>query len=121
MELLVVVIIIGILAAIAIPTFLSQRQRGWQAQLTSDVRNAILDVEAEFVTNNGRYPDPAEVVFTTNSDPVNIRLDYNVNDSRTEFCVLGTHDLLPATANIAHYVSGSGVQIFEARPLSPTH
>ena len=39
-ELLVVIIIIGILAAIAIPTFLAQRQRAWEATASSDVRNA---------------------------------------------------------------------------------
>ena len=35
-----VIIIIGIPAAIAIPTFLAQRTRGWEAAAQSDVRNA---------------------------------------------------------------------------------
>jgi type IV pilus assembly protein PilA len=39
-ELLVVIIIIGILAAIAIPTFLSQRLKAQQAASKSDTRNA---------------------------------------------------------------------------------
>ena len=39
-ELLVVVIIIGILAAIAIPVFLSQRQKARDGAVKSDLRNA---------------------------------------------------------------------------------
>ncbi len=39
-ELLVVVIIIGILAAIAIPTFLAQRARAQDSAAQSDLRNA---------------------------------------------------------------------------------
>ena len=54
-ELLVVVIIIGILAAIAIPTFLSQRKNGWEAQARSDVRNAVTNAEAWATSNNGVY------------------------------------------------------------------
>ena len=38
-ELLVVIIIIGILAAIAIPSFLNQRQKANEAACRSDVRN----------------------------------------------------------------------------------
>jgi type IV pilus assembly protein PilA len=39
-ELLIVIIIIGILAAIAIPTFLAQREKAQIAACKSDVRNA---------------------------------------------------------------------------------
>ncbi len=39
-ELLIVVIIIGILAAIAIPTFLAQREKAVEAGCKSDTRNA---------------------------------------------------------------------------------
>ncbi|PRY67537.1 type IV pilus assembly protein PilA [Glaciihabitans tibetensis] len=54
-ELLVVVVIIGILAAIAIPTFLNQRQAAWEAQVTSDIANAVIAVETIAVNNNGSY------------------------------------------------------------------
>jgi len=54
-ELLVVVIIIGILAAIAIPTFLNQRKRGWDAASQSEVRNIALAEESYASQFNGSY------------------------------------------------------------------
>jgi type IV pilus assembly protein PilA len=39
-ELLVVFVIIGILASIALDVFLDQRRKGWDAAVLSDVRNA---------------------------------------------------------------------------------
>lgn len=52
-ELLVVMIIIGILAAIAIPTFLNQRRNGWQAAVKSDLKNAAIAAESYATTTNG--------------------------------------------------------------------
>ncbi|MEY2513384.1 MAG: type pilus assembly protein PilA, partial [bacterium] len=44
-ELLVVILIIGILAAIALPTFLGQRAKAQDSSAKSDVRNAVSQME----------------------------------------------------------------------------
>ena len=64
-ELLVVMIIIGILAAIAIPTFLNQRKNGWNSAAKTDVANFGLAVESSAVDKGGDFT----LVFTTNSAP----------------------------------------------------
>jgi type IV pilus assembly protein PilA len=47
-ELLVVILIVGILAAIALPTFLGQQKKGQDAAAKSDARNAVTQVESCF-------------------------------------------------------------------------
>jgi type IV pilus assembly protein PilA len=47
-ELLVVILIIGILAAIALPTFLGQRAKAQDSSAKSDARNAVSQMESCF-------------------------------------------------------------------------
>ncbi len=54
-ELLVVILIIGILAAIAIPSFLSQKSKATDAQAKELVRSAQTTAETIATDNNGNY------------------------------------------------------------------
>lgn len=60
-ELLVVVIVLGILAGIAIPAFLTQRTRGWRAAAQSDARNAAAELASWGTLHNGMYPPDGDI------------------------------------------------------------
>src|SRR6056297_88379 len=54
LELLTVVVVLGILATIAIPAYLEQRQQAFGAAVLSDVRTAAVAVETD--ASAGHYP-----------------------------------------------------------------
>ncbi len=68
-ELLIVVVIIGILAAIAIPKFATTKGKANAAKLKSDLRNLATAEEAYFYDNN---------TYTSNITALNVSLSAGV-------------------------------------------
>jgi len=93
-ELLVVIIIIGILAAIAIPTFLNQRTKGWEAAAKSALKNAATAQESYFTDNSGYTTVEQDLIDEGYNASDNVTLDVTgvaQTDSST-FCMLAEHD-----------------------------
>jgi prepilin-type N-terminal cleavage/methylation domain-containing protein len=59
-ELMIVVVIIGILAAIAIPNFISMQDRAREGSVKSNMHTLQLAVEDFAVQNDGTYPIAAD-------------------------------------------------------------
>jgi type IV pilus assembly protein PilA len=70
-ELLVVILIIGILAAIAIPTFLNQKSKANDASAESLARNGATAMETYATDNNGSYASSSAAQLNTISPALN--------------------------------------------------
>jgi type IV pilus assembly protein PilA len=105
-ELLIVVIIIGILTAIAIPVILNQRERAWERAVMSDIRNATV-LLAEIAAEDRSYAAVATGSPYTETTPVTaasgaeftlyvterVELAISAEDD-TSYTVEGTHEML---------------------------
>lgn len=88
-EILVVVLIIGILSAIAIPVFLNQRQLANDAAVESAVHNSAVAVQNYFVNNKtATKVDLAEIQKYVTKDN-EIRLTFTGNAEA--YCIEGDH------------------------------
>ena len=91
-ELMIVIAIIGILAAIAIPQFSAYRARGYDATANSDIKNAYTAAQAYFIDY------PTGTVSTTNLDTYGYTNSPNVTLTVTN----GTMAALVMTAACAN-------------------
>lgn len=86
-EILVVILIIGILASIAIPVFLNQRKKANESSLRSDLRNVAIAIETHFIDE----PEDDNVTFSDinfkQSTGVTMAIRGNVNT----WCAVGIH------------------------------
>ena len=111
-ELLVVVIIIGILAAIAIPTFLKQREKAWTRAAESDLRNAATVLESYFSDSGSYDPDHGATLDPAVTAPVyKESKDVTVSQpegTTTEYCLEAVHAKLAEDENTFHLDSTTG-------------
>ena len=71
-ELLVVILIIGILAAIALPSFLNQKSKANDASAKTLVRTAATAAETSATDNNGSYANVTAANLNTIEPSINI-------------------------------------------------
>jgi len=89
-ELMIVIAIIGILAAIAIPQFTAYRQRGFNAAMMSDLRNAATAQEA-FYTDSQTYTTDTAVLSPRGFTPsANVNVTITAADTAS-YTMVGTH------------------------------
>lgn len=107
-ELLVVSLIIAILAAIAIPIFLVQREKAWASQVQSALKNAGTAIESYGTGTGGDFSalnladsaadNAAYALLRTNGYKKASTVEITVaSPAGTGYCVTATHSLLPAT------------------------
>lgn len=116
LELLVAMIIIGTLAAIAIPMFRQHAKTAVEATLVSDVREAAYQMEQDAImSSTGGYPTAISANYhhSANNNIVLVENDYSDEDA---FCLIGRnsdyadlyvyYDSLDRTVTTTHAQTG---------------
>ena len=97
-ELLIVVVIIGILAAIAIPRFSQTRERAFLSSMQSDLRNLQTIQEQWYAEPDNEYTYGGQAIITDNvwspSDAVTVTIS---NNTANGWEAEATHEGLPGT------------------------
>ena len=101
---MIVVVIIGILAAIAIPIFANQQKSAMEATLKSDMKNAAVVMQTEATKNKGKFTSwlPS---YSSQSDKNQVSIDQTKSNTQF-FCLVGTNTEL---SNVTYsYSSAEG-------------
>ena len=112
-ELLIVVVIIGILAAIAIPKFSATREKAYFAAMKSDVKNLASQQEIYYSDNYAYTTSTVELTFT-NSEGVNVVIGEGTSSG---WSASATHSALGTAEGCAIYY---GTATAPSAPQAPT-
>jgi prepilin-type N-terminal cleavage/methylation domain-containing protein len=109
-ELLVVMIVIGILAAIALPVFIGQRTKAADTAVKTDLRT-VAQSEETYFTDYERYLAVPKTTSPTIVDTIRLSPDVSMqvklNAAGTSYCIIGSST---RTSNVWVHVSDAGGQ-----------
>jgi prepilin-type N-terminal cleavage/methylation domain-containing protein len=101
-ELLIVIVIIGILAAIAIPKFGATREKAYFKQMESDLRNLAAQQELHYSDPANAFSYPAAGTLPDGFETSNGVTVTTTAGDQSGWAATATHDALP-NANCAMY------------------
>ena len=114
-ELLIVVVIIGILAAIAIPKFSATREKAYFAAMKSDLKNLASQQEIYYSDNYSYSASAADLAFT-NSDGVIVT---PASVSSSGWAATAYHQALGTTEGCAIFYGTATAPSAPAAPTQP--
>ena len=112
-ELLIVVVIIGILAAIAIPKFSATREKAYFAAMKSDLKNLASQEEIYYADAYSYTSNTTQLAFT-NSEGVNVGISVATTSG---WAASATHSALGPNQGCAIYY---GTATAPSSPTAPT-
>lgn len=92
-EIMVVVFVVGVLAAISIPVFNSQKRKAMEISLTADVKNAGLVMQDALIFTDDPYSMLLPNFFV--SQPTNVIQINHLQSSADFFCIVGSNETYP--------------------------
>ncbi len=114
-ELLIVVVIIGILAAIAIPKFAATREKAYFAAMKSDLKNLMAQEEI-YYSDTYSYSDVATDLDFVQTEGVNVTI---AEATGTGWSATATHEALGADQGCAVYYGDAADPGGNATPAGP--
>jgi type IV pilus assembly protein PilA len=113
-ELLIVVVIIGILAAIAIPKFSATREKAYFAAMKSDLKN-LASQEEIYYADHYSYTSSASDLTFVSSEGVTV----GIASSSSGWSATATHSALGSSKGCAVYYGTATAPTAPATPTSP--
>ncbi len=116
-ELLIVVVIIGILAAIAIPKFNSAREKAYFSAMKSDLKNLATQQEVYYSSGHYTYTTDKNALGFVDSEGVRVTIDPNT--SNLGWSATATHEALDGTLGCAIYFGQISAPTSHGSPTQP--